>query len=329
MTNVASAPAGVHVRPLYDLFRPTRRDSALESPTFSTQASLWETVSLVLNQQLGHDAMLLWRHDLRRERLHLLTSAPGGPCHNDLIVQATEHLSQLANRRLEAVAHVHCALSECPAEQALWELGLHSGLTTHLAEEGDDVYLVTFGFRQRWQLVAHHAATVTAVMAYLQECQRTALPALSEKRWWELLAQVPHLWRQPYRPSVMRTIYDLNETLADVADRARPEAAVDPLRLRQRLSRLAHKAADLMARLESVYLDTRPTVSTEEYLSEALLLVRGAYQLGLGDWPGCVAAMSAPPPGDATNANAIRHHLVDWVLEQVQAEAVLEELVAG
>jgi hypothetical protein len=118
----------------------------------------------------------------------------------------------------------------------------------------------------------------------------------------------------------MRTLYDLNEVLSDVAERGRPAPPQDGLRRRAQIARLAHKGADLMARLESIYWDSRPVVSTEEYLSEAMLLVRGAYQLCLGDWPGCLAAVSTSPVAEANNPSAIRHALVDWILDRMNDE---------
>ena len=319
-SSTASTPSQVHVRPLFDLFRPAQRRQS-EAPAATHTDSVWDVLSLVCNQQLSQDALLLWRYERRRERFHLAAASPAGPWHEELALIANEQLAHLAGQRLEAVAHVHCALSDCPLEQALWGLGLHSGLTTVLIDGEEETYLATFGFRERWQLVSHHTSTVVALTSYLNQMQQIALPSPSEKRWWELLSLVPHLWRQPYRPSVTRTVYDLNEILADVAERCRPAASEDPLRLRSKIVRLAHKGADLMARLESVYWDARPVVSPEEYLSEAVLLVRAAYQICLGDWPGCMAATSDCLATEAGSPGAIRHALVDWVLDQMHAEA--------
>lgn len=312
------APAQVHARPLFDVFRPTAR-RLFETPAPSQHDSAWDMLSLVLNQQLSQDALLLWRYERSRERLLLLASSPSSPYQSEVTLRCDEQLALLAAGRLEALAHVHCALSDSPLEQTLWDLGLHAGLTAVLAEEEGDVYFMTFGFRERWQLVAHHTSTIVAVATYLREVQRLVMPSPLARPWWEMLSLVPHLWRQPYRPSVMRTMYDLNEMLSDVAERVGVAAdpALAPERRFPSISRLAHKGADLIARLESVYWDPRPTVATEEYLSEALLLVRGAYQLCLGDWPGCMAAGSSCPATDAGGPNAIRHALIDWVLEHL------------
>jgi hypothetical protein len=326
MTNsLASAPSPVHsLRPqptasLFDLFRPAQRRQTEGLPLVPSD-SAWDALSLVCNQQLSQDALLMWHYDRRHERFRLCACSPSQPWNQDLVLGTNEQLSQLASQRLEAVAHVHCALSDCPLERALWDLGLHAGLTTVMSEDEDEAYLLTFGFRERWQLVAHHTSTVVAVTAYLREVQKAVLPAPAQKRWWELVSLVPHLCRQPYRPSVMRTVYDLNEILSDVMERCRPTVAEDSVRLSAKIARLAHRGADLMARLESVYWDSRPMVSTEEYLSEAVLLVRGAYQICLGDWSGCMAAASTSPDTEASNPSALRHALVDWVLDRMNGE---------
>lgn len=317
-TSVATAPAQVHVRPLFDIARqPLRRETELLPLT--PHDFVWDVLSVICNQQLSQDALLLWRYDLRHQRISLLSAAPSTAWSPDLVVSPSESLAQLGNQRLEAVAHVQCARSDCPLEQALGDLGLHSGLTAVLGDTPTEAYLLTFGYRERWQLVSHQTSAVVAVTEYLREVQRLALPSPEQRKWWEMVSLVPHLWRQPYRPSVLRTIYDLNEMLSDVADRARPELPVERTRLQGQIARLAHKGADLMARLENVYWDPRPLGRVEEFLSEAVLLVRGAYQLCLGDWPGCMAAAGACPSAGGANPNLIRHELVDWVLGQMES----------
>lgn len=314
---VAPAPAQVHVRPLFDVSRqPVRRESELL--TLTQRDVVWDVLSLICNQQLSQDALLLWRYDLRHERIHLLSSAPSTPWSAELALPASESLRQLGAQRLEAVAHVQCAVSDCPLERALGDLGLHAGLTAVLAEAPGEAHLLTFGYRERWQLISHQTSAVVALTEYLREVQRLALPSPESRKWWEIVSLIPHLWRQPYRPSVLRTIYDLNEMLSDVADRTRLEGPVDRAQIRGQITQLAHKGADLVARLENVYWDPRPLISVEEFLSEAMLLVRGAYQLCLGDWPGCMAATSACPATEGANPNLIRHELVDWVLGQME-----------
>jgi hypothetical protein len=321
MTNSATSAAPlVDVRPLFDLFRPAhRRPTSLEAATTSHLNSVWDTLALVLRQQLSQDALLLWQHDRRRDDLRLLTSFPSNPSQADITICATSHLAELASGRLEAVAHVHCAHSSCPTEQTLWHLGLHSGLTTSLADEGDS-HLLTLGFRESWQLVAHHTPAAVALASYIRECRSLVAPLLKDQRWWELPSEVPHLWRQPYRPSIMRTVYDLNEIFVDLADRGRLDAPPRQSGPATQVARMAHRAGDLMARLENVYLDGRPTITTEELLSEAVLLVRGAYLLSLGCWPGCLAAASHSPQSEQGSPAAIRQSLIDWVLREIEGE---------
>lgn len=314
-TSVAPAPAQGHVRPLFDVSRqPARRESELL--TLTQHDVVWDVLSLICNQQLSQDALLLWRYDLRRERLNLLSAAPSTPWPAELAVPVSESVAQLGAQRLEALVHVQCTVSDCPLEQALADLGLHAGLTAVLSDTPTEAYLLTFGYRERWQLVSHQTSAVVAVTEYLREVQRMALPSPERRRWWEMVSLIPHLWRQPYRPSVSRTLYDLNEMLSDVADRTRGEGSDD--RVQGRVARLAHQGADLMARLENVYWDPRPLVSVEEFLSEAVLLVRGAYQLCVGDWPGCMAAARFCPATEGSNPNVIRRELVDWVLGQME-----------
>ena len=314
---VAPAPARAHVRPLFDVSRQSARHEAELLPLIP-QEFAWDVLSVICNQQLSQDALLLWRYDLRHERVHLLAATPATPWMPEFAVSASDPLAQLGTRRLEALAHVQCALSACPLEQTLSDLGLHAGLTAVIADSPTEACLVTFGYRERWQLVSHHTSAVVAMAEYLREVQRLVLP--QQTRWWKMVSLVPHLWRQPYRPSILRTIYDLNEMLSDMVDRTRQERPADSARVRGQVARLAHRGAGLVARLESAYRDPRALVTAEEFLSEAVLLVRGAYQLCLGDWPGCMAAAGVCPSTHEKSPNLIRHELVDWVLGQMESQ---------
>lgn len=315
--HLPSVAASLPLRPLLDLARPPqRRTLAFENASAAlAPETVWEVLATVAHQQLRQDALLLWRPARHNAQLELLAVTPPGGLLNPLAVTATGALADLLARRLEAVAHVHCAHSNCPLEQTLWQLGLHAGLTTALGTPAAPL-LLTVGFRERWQLVAHHTPAVVALGAYLREVAEVCLPGPAAEGWWEAAARVPGLWRQPWRPSVLRTLHDLNEVLAEAAEGESPVAD----RPEARVSRLAHKAADLMARWESVYWDSRPTIATEELLAEALMLVRGAYHLGRDDWPGCLAAMDYVPQPAGTSPAALRHALVDWVLSQLAEE---------
>lgn len=314
MANPAIAPSGVHVRPLADPLHPVpRRETHL-----TLNDAAWDVLGGVLNQQLNQDALLLWSYDRRHGRIELLASAPQGSADSGLMLAVPDQFVQLVSQSFEAIAHVQCALSECPLDKRLWQFGLHSAISTILASEPDQAWLLTCGFRQRWQLVAHHLHTLVALTTYLREWQRQALPAVDCHRWWRMPSQVPHLWRQSYRPSVIRTIHDLNAVLADLSDRCREGEPA--LTVRPNIVRMAHQGAELMARLESIYWDSRPLVSTEELLSEAMLLVRGAYQLCLGEWPGCSGAVRDCPRPLQTSPNAIRQGLIDWILQEIAAE---------
>ena len=321
MANPAVLPsAAAEIRPLFDSFRPTHRHALPAEALLSTQHrySLWDALALVLSQQLSQDALLLWRLDRRRETISLLACFPTYACDPESVLPASDHLAELGSGRLEVVAHVHCAHSSCPLEQTLWQLGSHSGLTVPLAE-GNEGLLMTLGFRESWQWVAHHTPAVAAFASYLRDC-RSLLPSLRDSPWWETTSEVPHLWRQPWRPSIIRSLYDLNEVLADLAECGRlvtPPAEPPPA---AQIARLAHRAGDLLARLENVYLDSRATFTVEELLSEAVLLVRGAYLLSLGSWPGCLAAASHSPQPDESSPTALRHALMDWVLRAIDEE---------
>lgn len=320
MTNVASVvPSAPPTRCFPELARPAPLRVLATEPEILAERgeAVWDVLGQVFRQQLSHDALLLWQPGPQPGPWRLMALTPGGPAGNQEIVTPTPALLDLAAGQLEALAHVHCAHSVCPFEQTLWRLGLHSGITAALGDPAAPL-LLTVGFRERWQLVAHHTSAVAALAHYLRECRAAGLPLTGDARWWAAGCYVAHLWRQPCRPSVVRTVHDLNEVLLDLADQCRP--APPTADVAALIGRLAHKAGDLMARLESVYWDSRPVVTCEEILSEALLVVRGAYQLCSGAWPGCLAAVSFAPQPAATSPAALRHEMIDWVLTQVLSE---------
>jgi hypothetical protein len=310
--------AAFQPRALHDL------DSAPQSRSASPEAShaaehadsVWDALALVMHQQVAQDALLLWRPDRDGEQLQLLSASPTVPMAVLPDVAAAPLLRELACGELEAVAHVHCAYSDCPLERKLWTMGMHAGVSAVLGDP-EDPLLVTVGFRERWQLVAHHTPGVVALASYLRECFRVALGSPAARAWWQLSSRVPHLWRQPWRPSIIRTVHDVTEVLIEAADHdtaCAPRAADDPATT---VARVAHSAGELTARLENLYWDSRPSITAEELLAEALLLVRGAYQLCRGHWPGCLAATGPIPQPPGSSPAAIRHELIDWVLSRL------------
>ena len=318
MTNSTPLGAGVfQPRALHDLdSAPQLRSPSPEAPAALGQAdSVWDVLALVIHQQVAQDALLLWRPDREGEQLQLLSVSPAGPMGAGPGVPAAPLLRELACGELEAVAHVHCAYSDCPLERKLWAMGMHAGVSAVLGDP-EDRLLVTVGFRERWQLVAHHTPGIVALTAYLRECCRVAVGSPAERAWWEFPARIPHLWQQPWRPSIIRTVQDVTEVLIAAAehDNARvPGVAGDVATVAQ----VAHRAAELTARLESLYWDSFSGTTTEELLSEALLLMRGAYQLCRGQWPGCLARTGPVPLVSGSSPAALRHELIDWVLSRL------------
>ena len=318
MTNSVPLDAGApRPRARHDLdFAPQLRLASPEAADALGQAdSVWDALALVIHKQVSQDALLLWRPARDGEQLQLLSASPAGPLNPGVAVPAPPLLRQLAWGGLEAVAHVHCAYSDCPLERKLWTMGMHAGVSTVLGDP-EDRLLVTVGFRERWQLVAHHTPGIVALTAYLRECCRVAVGSPAERAWWEFPARIPHLWQQPWRPSIIRTVHDVTEVLIAAAehDNARvPGVAGDGATVAQ----VAHRAEELTARLESLYWDSYSGTATEELLSEALLLMRGAYQLCRGQWPGCLARTGPVPLVSGSSPAALRHELIDWVLSRL------------
>ena len=227
--------------------------------------------------------------------------------------------------------------------------------------DGDDTYLITAGFRQRWELVAHHCQAITAFAAYLRHCQQEVLPAAAECHWWAWQSQATRLWQKDYRPSALRTVHDLNEVLLDARrsdfqvrrpnsgglgsppyepraaegtiPQPRGRALQSPMGFRHsphggtdsgsgepsHAQFLAHRAADLMERLETIY-GTVPTACDDvELLSQALLLTRGAFELCQGSWPGWMSIEGMPPGPLPQDAAERRHHLIDWLAGRLEA----------
>lgn len=318
---VVTSASAAESRALWEWYRPiTRRPAAAESLTPVVQMSTsLELLALVLRQQLSQDALLLWRHERRRGCLRLLAATPLAPWQGEISIPLSEPLVDLCENRLEAVAHVHCLASADPLERLLSDLHLPSGLTSVITSEGDCL-LMTCGYRERWQLVAPQTPAVVALSSYLRLGLAVAQGGNCETAWWQLPSHLGHIWRQPWRPSVMRSVYDLGEWLIEVAEACRPLGGDDGPQVIEQIACLARRGNDLMTRLENVYLDGRSTVTTEELLSEALLLVRAAYLLRTSTWPGCLAAMNSLPEPAEANPAALRQSLIDWLITRISEE---------
>jgi hypothetical protein len=325
---------------------PARRRRLTQPVPSPASQAVWDSLWLVLHQQVAQDAMLLWRHTHRDDQLQLIAGAP------DAVVtaygrrvSADDQLRQLSSGRLDLLAHLRCTTDDGEMEQVLADLGLRSAISTVLCGDEQETILMTTGFRQRWQLSAQHAPAVSAFVEYLRACQEAALgsartfASAGQPAWWDLRSQAPILWQQPYRPSVLRTVHDLMETLAEAARALRPRFDLSALRTQASASEpevalaLAHRAADLMDRLESIYLGPAQADASDrragfdELLSQALLLVRDAYHLCRGTWPGCLAvvrqrptAIGEPAHGRHVSAGDLRHQLIDWVAHHIEVE---------
>jgi hypothetical protein len=271
-----------------------------------------------LHQQLAHDALLLWEYDAGTDELHLRQAAPASLGTPPMTIRGGEDIRQLAAGELDLLPHVQCLEPGGQLERVLADFGLYAAMTVPMSSGKQPALLVTCAFRQRWQLITHHAAAFSAFLEYLGDCQRTVLPPEEQTLWWDLDSHVPSLWRQSYRPSVLRTICDLNEVLLDPAETG--DVARKGQTPRETALRLACSGADLMAKLESIYFDPRPSCDTDELLSQALLLLRGAYRLCLGEWPGCLTVVDGKHPAEGDNQHEIRRDLVQWLAGEIETE---------
>jgi len=314
--HVVPAPPAVHVRPALELHQGRR--VAIAPVQLGSPRSVWEGLWQVMHQQLSQDGLLLWEYDQEEDALHLRQAAPSSLAAPELTIRGGDQIRRLAAAELDVLPHVQCLEPNGQLEQVLADFGLYAAMTAPLSNRGDATLLVTCAFRQRWQLITHHAAAFSAFLDYLGECQRAVLPSPEQSLWWDLSSHVPSLWRQTYRPSVLRTICDLNEVLLDPAEAAgMGRKGCTP---RETALQLACAGADLMARLESVYFDTRPSCDTDELLSQALLLLRGAYRLCLGEWPGCMAVVDGRPTPDGESPHEMRRQLVEWLAGEIETE---------
>jgi len=280
---------------------------------------------MVLHQQVGQDALLLWRHTVRDDQVQLIAAAPLAFAGPEVTLAADEQVRQLSAGSLDLLAHLTCSPGDGQMDRALSGLGVQAALTTVLAAAREGAILLTAGFRQRWQLTAEHAPAVTAFVEYLQACQTAALwptagAVAGPHAWWELQSQAPALWQQTYRPSVLRTVHDLMETLSEAARALRPRFDPEGLPAPEVAHDLAHRAADLMDRLEGIYFGPNTHATFDELLSQALLLVRDAYHLCRGTWPGCLAVVRRRPAIAEGPAGDIRHQLIDWVAHHIESE---------
>jgi len=292
---------------------------SLETPSFVPLQ--WNTLWLVMRQQILHDAMFLWRYDRRKQRLHLEAAAPP-PWEEAQLMEIEEgtHLGRLADGELHLLAHVQCLMPSSALPELLRRGGMQSALTAALVPNDSEAYLVTCGFRQPWELISHHAESFSAFVQYLRTCHAFGLPAPQPTLWCQRPTQVSRLWGQLYRPTVLRTVYDLTEILADAAEQCR-QAGLSRYLEGEQIRLLAHAGVQLMNQLEAVYVPRRVTYDMEELVAEALILVRGAYQICTGEWRGCVAQTrrEAPLPQEM-KLGAVRHQLVDWLLNLVESE---------
>ncbi|MBU0611444.1 MAG: hypothetical protein KKI08_26425 [Armatimonadetes bacterium] len=314
---------------------PARRFRSAPAPIPGPVRAVWEALGLVVRQQVAQDALLLWRHGLRDDRLELLAATPAGvwapatPSAPETTIPADDPLRQLSSRHLDLLAHLRCTPEDGEMERVLSNLGLRSAVTTVVHGDDRETLLVTAGFRHHWRLTAPHAPAFAAFIEHLRACQqaalmplRTVLPDLPA--WWELRAQVPTLWQQPYRPSVLRTVHDLMETLAEAARALRPRHDPTALPGPEVALDLAHRTSALMDRLEQVTTGPPARTGFDELLSQALLLVRDAYHLCRGTWPGCLAVVRQRPEAIAGPAGDLRHQLIDWVAHHIEAEHAAE-----
>lgn len=313
--NAAQSAPRAFGRPLLGPFRFAPQQglpAAAPAPSRTVLETLW----LVLGQQLCHDALLLWRLPQGAECLELAAAAPRLP-EPGLRVPLDDALRDLMSDQLEIVAHTQCAGSPEELQRALWDQGLHAAVTASLTGDAEATYLVTCGFRQRWELVSHHAGAMSAFMTYLRACQRHGTLGRPGQCWWGLDSQVPRLWRHPHRPTVLRTVHDLTAVLTDAAEQCRPRSGMGMADL-STVRELAHEAASLMARLEAIYWDPRPVVSVDELLSECVLLVHGACRVCQTDWPGYLASAGQHPDPPGKSPGEIRHALIEWLLAETE-----------
>ena len=67
--------------------------------------------------------------------------------------------------------------------------------------------------------------------------------------------------------------------------------------------------------------EAAPTVCDEvEVLSQALLLMRGAYELCQSRWPRWLSIAGRPPGPLPADVAGLRHHLIDWLAGRVEAQ---------
>ncbi len=282
---------------------------------------LWNTLWLVIRQQILHDVMFLWRYDRQRQRLSLEAAAPH-PWEEEQWIEIEEgtHLCRLADGELQILAHVQCMMPSCALQELLHRAGMQSALTATLVPDASEAYLVTCGFRQPWELISHHADSFSAFLQYLRTCHTLGQPAPRPTWWCHRPAQFSRLWGQLYRPTVLRTVYDLMEILADAAEQCR-QAGLGCVLGAEQIRLLAHAAVHLMNQLEAVYVPRRATWDMEELVAEALIIVRGAYQIGTGEWRGCLAQTHREAPLPPQNMlAAVRHQLVEWLINLVAQE---------
>lgn len=317
--HVVPAPSSVHVRPALEVLHHGRKGVS-QPVQLGSPRTVWEGLWRVLHQQLAHDALLLWEYEARTDQLRLRQAAPSSLAAPEMTLRGGPQIQQLVGDELDLLAHVQCLELSSPLEQVLADLGLYAAMTAPLGQVRGNTLLVTCAFRQRWQLITHHSAAFSAVLAYLRLCQRVALPVPESASWWDQDSQVPSLWRHSYRPSVLRTVCDLNEVLLDAAQAGSVGGADSTPR--DAALQLACGGVNLLASLERTYWDMRPSRDMDELLSEALLLLRGAYRLCLGDWPGCLAVVGGRPTPEGGSPDEIRRHLVQWLAREIETERV-------
>ncbi|MEI6501366.1 MAG: hypothetical protein WCP21_10125 [Armatimonadota bacterium] len=281
---------------------------------------IWEALAAVLGRQIAQDALLLWRYERHRGALRLLAASPKGVVAGGEIIAADEGLCRLADRRLDLLVQPSAAVGGGPIAAHLSQLDLRVAATAVAGQDGDDTYLLTAAFSQRWEAVAPHCQVVTALAAYLRHCGEVVLPSARECHWWAAQSRAVRRWRKDCRPSALRTVHDLNEVLLDARPRGGASAGLPDAAGEAALA-TAHRAADLVTRLETVYGTAAGANEDTELLAQALLLTRGAFELCQSRWP-AGGDLGTPPTGLLPpDPAAKRHSLIDWLTGRVVATA--------
>ncbi len=303
---------------LHEPLRLAHDHELKEADSSRDLSCIWGCLALVLRQQISQDLLLMWQCSHHLSRLSLAAASPAlTPLSTERITPG-RMISELACGRLEAVAHVQCREEECGVEAALYRLGALSGITVSLGGD-ESPFLLTFGFRSCWQFVSHHMSAVSACIAHIVACRDVAFKSSGARRWWEQPAVAPKLWRQPWRPSVFRTVHDLNDVLIEIADQYRPAEMPGPQECKQQVASIAHSSAQLMERLEDLYYSAQTQCLAEELLAEASMIVRSACYIVTGRWLGCFLVAPEISNRPVSRPAEMRRLYIDRIIAHVSA----------